>query len=488
MLDPQICEKARLARDSRFDGLFFTGVLSTGIFCRPVCPAPQPKPSHVVYFPSAAAAIDAGLRPCLRCRPEAAPGTPAWNGTSATVARAMHLIRQGALNDGNIEKLAARLGLGSRQLRRLFKQHIGASPIAMAVTQRVLFAKKLLVETDWTVTQVAFASGFGSLRRFNAAFRKTYRQAPSDLRRNVSRTAPPAGLQCTLTLPFRPPYDWDGMLAFYRTRAIQGVECVDDSGYHRSIRTGAGAGLIHIRRAPAGHALQAEVMLPDSRDLIHVVERMRRMLDLDANMEAVQRALAADPWLRPLIAQMPGMRLPGAWEPFETAVRAVVGQQISVKAARTVIARIVGRCGQPLGIDNALGLGHLFPTAAEVMRSDLSGLGLNAKRIQTLQELARAIATDQVELEIKGSLADFVRRLTLLPGIGPWTAQYIALRGLGEPDAFPDGDLGLLQAFNPNGGRLTPARLRQRAEAWRPWRGYAATYLWNHPGHVQKGE
>jgi AraC family transcriptional regulator of adaptative response / DNA-3-methyladenine glycosylase II len=479
MLDVRICEKARLARDSRFDGLFFTGVLSTGIFCRPICPAPPPKPSHVVYFPSAAAAIAAGLRPCLRCRPEAAPGTPAWNGTSATVSRAMHLIRQGALNEGNVEALAARLGLGDRQLRRLFKQHIGATPNVMATTQRVLFAKKLLVETDWPVTRIAFASGFGSLRRFNAAFRKIYRQTPSAMRRDPSCKATPTYLQCTLTLPYRPPYDWDRMLSFYRDRAIQGVENIDGSGYRRSIRTATGVGLIYIHPAPGGHALQTEVTLPDSRDLIHVVERVRRMLDLDANMGAVQRALAVDPLLKPLIMSRPGLRLPGGWDPFETAARAVVGQQISIKAARTVMARVVGRCGAALDIDNAFGLTRVFPTADEFARSDLRGLGLNAKRLQTLQGLARAIAGGQMDLEIKSTLADFVRRLTLLPGIGPWTAQYIALRGLSEPDAFPAGDLGLLQALNETIGRVTPRQLRARAEAWRPWRAYAATYLWN---------
>lgn len=479
MLDALICEKARLARDPRFDGLFFTGVLSTGIFCRPICPAPPPKLSNVIYFPSAAAAIEAGLRPCLRCRPEAAPGTPAWNGTSATVSRAMHLIRQGALNEGNVEALAARLGLGGRQLRRLFKQHIGASPIAMANTQRVLFAKKLLIETDWPVWQIAFASGFGSLRRFNAAFRKTYRQAPSAMRNDAARYKSAACLQCTLTLPYRPPYDWDRMLSFYRDRAIQGVESLDDGGYRRSIRTAAGMGMIHIHPAPAGHALQAEVTLPDSRDLIHVVERVRRLLDLDANMEAVQRALGADSLLEPLIQRRPGLRLPGCWNPFETAVRAVVGQQISIRAARTVMGSVVERCGPELDIGNDFGLTRVFPTAAEVARCDLQGLGLNAKRVQTLQGLARAVAEGEIELEIKCTLSDFVRRLTRLPGIGPWTAQYIALRGLGEPDAFPAGDLGLLQALNETIGRITPRQLHARAEAWRPWRAYAATYLWN---------
>jgi AraC family transcriptional regulator, regulatory protein of adaptative response / DNA-3-methyladenine glycosylase II len=478
MLDALICEKARLARDPRFDGLFFTGVLSTGIFCRPICPAPQPKAANVVYFPSAAAAAEAGLRPCLRCRPEAAPGTPAWNGTSATVARAMYLIGQGALNDGNVEALAARLGVGSRQLRRLFKQHVGASPVVMANTQRVLFAKKLLAETQLPITQIAFACGFGSPRRFNAAFGKTYRQSPSAFRRQASRTPSGAHFQCRLTLPFRPPFNWEHMLGFFRSRAIAGVEYADANSYRRTIFTEGGTGVISVHPARSAHHLMLEVTLPDSRGLMRVVERVRRMFDLDANMEVIQRNLAADHRLAPLVEQLRGMRLPCAWDCFETAVRAIVGQQVSVKAARTVLGRIVRQAGAlPANNDHA-GLTHCFPTASAIATADLRGLGLSARRWACLQELARTIASDPTFLEVSGTLDDFVLRLTALPGIGPWTAHYIALRGAGEPDAFPAGDLGLAQALCENGTRPGYRRLMALAERWRPWRGYAAIYLW----------
>jgi AraC family transcriptional regulator, regulatory protein of adaptative response / DNA-3-methyladenine glycosylase II len=478
MLDALICEKARLARDPRFDGLFFTGVLSTGIFCRPICPAPRPKAANVVYFPSASAAVEAGLRPCLRCRPEAAPGTPAWNGTSATVARAMHLIGQGALNDGNVEALAARLGVGSRQLRRLFNKHVGASPVVMANTQRVLFAKKLLAETQLPITQIAFACGFGSPRRFNAAFRKTYRQSPSAFRRQAPQAFSGAHFHCRLTLPFRPPLSWERMLAFFRSRAIPGVECADANSYRRTILTDGGIGLIHVYPARCGHHLMLEVSLPDSRGLMRVVERVRRMFDLDANMEAIQRSLAADRRLAPLVEQLGGMRLPSAWDCFETAVRAIVGQQISVKAARTVLGHIVRQTGALLANNDHAGLTHCFPTAAAIATADLRGLGLSARRCGCLQELARTTASDPMFLEVRGTLDDFVLRLTALPGIGPWTAHYIALRGSGEPDAFPAGDLGLAQALSEHGTRPGHGRLMALAEPWRPWRGYAAIYLW----------
>jgi AraC family transcriptional regulator of adaptative response / DNA-3-methyladenine glycosylase II len=482
MLDVQICERARLARDARFDGLFFTGVLSTGIFCRPICPAPQPKAKNVVYFSTAAAAAAAGLRPCLRCRPESAPGTPAWNGTSATVSRALALIRQGALQAGGMEGLAGRLGVGTRHLRRLFEQHLGTSPMAMANTQRVLFAKKLLVETAWPITEIALSSGFGSIRRFNAAFRGIYGRSPSDFRRHHLAHPRPAAatwFECTLALPYRPPYDWPRMLAFFKARAIHGVEHVTADGYHRTIRCHGGPGMLRVAHAPKGHGLVLKMSLPDGRDLMALVERVRRMFDLDANLEAVSRALAADPLLAPLVQQFEGLRLPGAWDPFETAVRAVVGQQISVKAARTVLGRIVERTGPPVALADAPRLSRCFPTAAELLRADPAPAGLGGRRWQTLVGLARAVADGALDLRLHTDLEEFVRRLTRLPGIGEWTAQYIALRALGEPDAFPAGDLGLIQALARNGPKPTQGRLLARAEAWRPWRAYAATYLWN---------
>jgi AraC family transcriptional regulator of adaptative response / DNA-3-methyladenine glycosylase II len=481
MLDSHICERARLARDARFDGLFFTGVLTTGIYCRPVCPAPEPKRENVVYFPSAAAAAQAGLRPCLRCRPEAAPGTPAWNGTCTTVARAMNLIRQGAFNEGDTEALASRLGVGGRHLRRLFKQHLGASPIAIANTQRVFFANQLLRETTLPVSDIAYTCGFGSIRRFNAAFRKAYAQSPTGFRRRHTDGSGDSlpGFQCRLTLAYRPPYDWDRMLAFFRHRAIPGVERVDRKGYHRVIRHQQRLGAIHVFHAPARHALLLEVQLARSPGLMEIVQRVRRMFDLDANMDAVHRTLAADGFMAPMLQGLEGLRLPGSWDPFETAVRAVVGQQVSVKGARTVVGRIAQKAGTAAEGFTDSGLTRCFPTADALGQTDLTGIGIPAKRIETLKTLSRGVASGAVVLEIGSGLAEFVRRLIQVPGIGTWTAHYIALRGLGEPDAFPESDLGIVRALTRDGEKPTPGKIRQMAEPWRPWRGYAATVLWN---------
>lgn len=480
MLDPKLCDRARLARDPRFDGLFFTGVLSTRVFCRPICPAPAPKPANVVYFPTAAAAAEAGFRPCLRCRPESAPGTPAWNGTSATVARALTLIRQGALNDGSVETLAPRLGVGSRHLRRLFKQHVGAGPVALANLQKVLFAKKLLNETDWPVTRIAFSCGFGSIRRFNAAFRKTYGRSPTDFRRDTGEPeASTAWFQCSLTLPYRPPYQWERMLAFFRARAIAGVEMVDQTAYQRTIRLDDAMGLIHVSHARSGHALVLGVRFTESRDLMAIVERVRRMFDLDANMDAILPVLASDEAMAPIVRRLEGLRLAGSWDPFETAVRAVVGQQISVKAAITVAGRLARLAGPAIALDNGSGLTHCFPTAAELCAADPESAGMPENRRSTLKRLARGVADGDIVLEAGGGLDDFVERLTRVPGIGPWTAHYIAMRGLGEPDAFPAGDLGIVRALTRDGLKPTPRQVLKQAEPWRPWRAYAATYLWN---------
>ena len=317
ILDTAICDRARLARDPRFDGLFFIGVKSTGIYCRPICPAPSPRPENIIYYPTAASAAAAGLRPCLRCRPETAPGTPAWNGTSATVARAMNLIRQGALDSGSVDDLADRLGVGTRHLRRLFRKHIGATPKSIADNQRLLFAKKLVMETDMPITQAALAAGYGSLRRFNAAFRKRVGRTPSQLRRSgpQKRPRPESGFNCTLTLPYRPPYDWDRMLAFFQGRAIPGVEWVDGRTYRRTIRLSTIRGTIAVRHAPKGHALELDGCMTDSLELLTVVERVRRMFDLDANPRAIHQTLIQDPLLEQRIRKTPGMRLPGPGTP-----------------------------------------------------------------------------------------------------------------------------------------------------------------------------
>ena len=480
-LDARICEKARLARDHRFDGLFFTGVQSTGIFCRPICPARPPNPENIVYFLSAAAALEAGFRPCLRCRPETSPGSPAWNGTSVTVARAMLLIRQGALDEGSLEDLAAKLGIGGRHLRRLFQTHLGASPKALVTTQKVLFAKKLLDETDLPITQIAFAAGFGSIRRFNAAFSKYYATAPSHLRRRPlgRKTADGPLLQCRLSLPYRPPFDWPCMLAFLEARAILGVEFVAEGAYYRTIRINATCGAISVTHAPKAPLLRLTAVLSDSRDLMAVVERVRRMFDLDANMAAIHQDLRADPILERAMRQHPGLRLPGAWDPFEVAVRAVVGQQISVRGARTLMGRIAASAGPRFDAAPQPQLTHFFPSAQELSASNLGGIGMPARRVETLQALTSAVVEQKIRFAVTKSVSCFIDQLTRIPGIGDWTAQYVAMRGLGEPDAFPAADLGLARALQQDQQRPTVQQVRQRAEKWRPWRAYAAMFLWH---------
>jgi len=360
-LNPAACERARLARDARFDGRFFTAVVSTGIYCRPVCPAPSPKPANVRYYPSAAAAAEAGFRPCLRCRPEASPGTPGWTGAPSSVSRGLKLIAESALDEGSVEDLAAKLGMGSRHLRRLFLEHLGATPVAIAQTRRVHFAKRLIDETDLPMTEVAMASGFGSIRRFNATFRGLYGRCPSELRRHEALHAPG---QYEFRLEYRPPYDWDSLISFLSARATPGIERVTPEEYHRTITLDGEAGTITVRPT-RGHALALHIPLPRPASLFRIVARVRRMFDLGADPAAISAALKRDPHLRPLIAERPGLRVPGCWDGFELAVRAVLGQQVSVKGATT----LAGRLASAFGTDT--GEGILFPTAESLADADL---------------------------------------------------------------------------------------------------------------------
>jgi AraC family transcriptional regulator of adaptative response / DNA-3-methyladenine glycosylase II len=481
MLSDKTCEKARLSRDHRFDGLFFTGVTSTGIYCRPICPAPPPKAKNVIYFPTAAAAVKAGLRPCLRCRPESSPGTPAWNGTSATVSRAMKLIRAGETAPPGIEELSVKLGVSARHLRRLFKTHIGASPKTIVNTQRVLFAKKLLNETTIPVSAIALASGFGSIRRFNAAFKKIYAKTPSELRLSTSeaKNTSCAQFHCRLTLAYRPPLDWEKMLDFFKARAIPGVEKVEANRYRRTVRIGDCRGRICVWHANRKNDLILEIELNDSRNLMEIVARVRQMFDLDANMNTIHASLSIDDLLKGIIEKNGGMRLPGAWDPFEVVVRAVVGQQISVKGARTILGRIAERAEMATGKLATQELNLFFPDAGEVSSTDLNGLGMPLKRIETLQRVTRAIHLGQIRLEAGRKTAKFIDELLQIKGIGPWTANYIAMRAFGEPDAFMAQDLGIIKALTPKGGaRPTAIQVEKRAENWRPWRAYAVVYLW----------
>ncbi|HEY4250864.1 MAG TPA: AlkA N-terminal domain-containing protein [Roseomonas sp.] len=476
-LDPEACYRALLTRDARFDGRFFTAVRTTGIYCRPICPARPPKFENIVFMPSAAAAQAAGFRPCLRCRPETSPDIAAWHGTASTISRAMALIAAGALNEGDVAGLAMRLGMGERQLRRLFQKHLGATPGAVAQTRRSLFAKQLITDTHLPMTEVALAAGFGSLRRFNASFRALYGRAPRTLRGDGMAEMP--GAAVTLTLPYRPPYDWPAMIGFLAARAIPGVEHVTPDRYARTITLGAAQGSIAIRPAGRPHALAATIRFPVVTALPAIVERIRRIFDLGADPATIAAQLAADPHLAELVATRPGLRVPGAWDGFELAIRGILGQQITVTAATRLAGRLAAAHGAPLAAPAEPGLTHVFPSPDRILQADLAAtLGMPAARIAAIRSMAAAAQADPLLFAPEQGLDAAIIRLKALPGIGEWTAQYIAMRALREPDAFPAADIGLLRAMATPAGRPTPAALLRRAEAWRPWRAYAALHLW----------
>ena len=474
--DPHICEQARLSRDARFDGLFFTAVSSTGIYCRPVCPAPRPKRENVRYYANAAAAEAAGFRPCLRCRPELAPGNDQWQRGDHVVARALKLIEAGMLAEQSLDELAARVGIGARQLRRLFVERVGAPPISVHTTRRLLFAKQLLTETALPVTEVALASGFRSLRRFNAAFAQANRIAPRELRRHPRALA---GAALVLRLGYRPPYDFEALLAFLRTRALPGVEQVDEHSYARVFDPADAPGWLRLSAWPGGeHALQLQLHCPQPTHLLGVVTTLRRMFDLDANPQVIADTFRHDAILGPLLARRPGLRLPGGWDGFEIAVRAVLGQQISVAAARTLATRIVQRWGESLPVAPMPGLERLFPTPAALAHADLREIGLTTTRAATISGMAQALLDGRVDFRAEQSLDEFVARWIALPGIGEWTAHYIAMRALSDPDAFPAADLILRREATTDAAPLGTKALTERANAWRPWRAYAVIHLW----------
>jgi AraC family transcriptional regulator, regulatory protein of adaptative response / DNA-3-methyladenine glycosylase II len=472
-LDWQVCSRARLSRDARFDGKFFIGVKGSGVYCRPICPAPTAKEKNVHYFLTAAAAAEAGFRPCLRCRPEASPATPAWCGTSNTVSRALRLIGESGLEDGGVEALAERLGVGSRHLRRLFLKHLGATPTAVAHTRRLHFAKKLIDETNLPMSQVAIASGFGCVRRFNAAIQKIYKRTPTRIRRLVRRTASQPQNEYFFLLRFRAPYHWEGMLAFLARRAIPGVEAVEQETYRRSISFNGRDGYFEVSLAERMEALAVRIQFPDPCSLFFIVERIRGMFDLGADWVDIARTLKGDPALAERVRSAPGLRVPGCWNGFELATRAIVGQLISVGSATAIAERIARKFGKPFaGVGK---LTRLFPTPEVLANADLGTVGLTKARGETIRSLARAVCEGRIRFEGIVETGAFLERLCEISGIGAWSAQYVAMRALGEPDAFPAGDLRLLRAMN-----LTSSReLERRSEAWRPWRAYATMYLWN---------
>jgi AraC family transcriptional regulator, regulatory protein of adaptative response / DNA-3-methyladenine glycosylase II len=474
-LDWQVCSRARLSRDARFDGKFFIGVLGSRVYCRSICPAPTAKEKNVRYFPSAAAAAEAGFRPCLRCRPECSPGTPAWLGTPNTVSRALRLIAESGLDDGGVEGLADRLGVGSRHLRRLFIQHLGAPPSAVAQTRRLHFAKKLIDETNLPMSEVALSSGFGCVRRFNAAIRKIYKRTPTQIRRLSRLSGLQPENQYLFRLRYRPPYNWDSMLRFLAARATPGVEAVEEGHYRRTISLNGSDGSLDVSLDEGNDALLVRVQFGDPRSLFLIVERLRAMFDLNADWAAIAPSLKSDPELARRVDTEPGIRVPGSWSGFELAVRAILGQQITVKGATTLAGALVKAFGRASSSPN--GLAYIFPRPEDLADADLNVIGLTRARAATIRGLAQAVCDSKITFEGVVAPDDFLSRLCQIPGIGTWTAQYIAMRALGEPDAFPSGDIGLLRALSLN----SSVELERRAEAWRPWRAYATMYLWSVP-------
>ncbi len=456
----------------------FSAVLTTGIYCRDGCGG-RPLPANVVRFAYAAAAEAAGFRACLRCRPYRGAEPAGWVADPEVVCRAVRLILDGALDrDGSEDRLAARLGVSARHLRRLFREHVGATPDQVARSRRAHFARRLLDDTDLSITDVAFAAGFGSVRQLNRVAAEVFRASPTELRarrRRTDRLVADGGL--VLRLPFRPPLAWDDLLAFLAPRAVPGVESVGDDRYRRTIDVDGDPGVVEVERGGADHLL-LRAHLPHWGGLIHVVQRLRRLFDLDADPGAVANGLGRDPALAPSLRARPGLRTPGVWDGFECGVRAILGQQVSVRGATTLAGRLVSRLGRPVPGVGALRLTHLFPTASAVAAAPLLDIGIPGARADAVRGFAAAVAAGDLDLDRSGIAEHLTEQLTRLRGVGPWTAQYMALR-LGHADAFPAGDLWLRRALRTNGSVPTASEVERRAEPWRPWRSYAAMHLWS---------
>ena len=484
VFDDESCYRALQARDPRFDGWFYVGVLSTGIYCRPSCPARLPKRANVRFLPSSAAAHGAGFRACKRCRPDATPGSPEWNVRADVVGRAMRLIHDGMVDRHGVGEVARRVGYSERQLNRLLVAELGAGPLALARAQRAQTARVLLETTAMPAAGVAFAAGFSSVRQFNDTIREVFAMTPTAVRAAAPRRAAGAAAgSVTLRLPYRAPLAAAELFRFLAMRAVPGVEAGDGGGYRRTLALPYGAGIVDLR--PSERHIRATLQLDDLRDLTAAVQRSRRLLDLDADPHAVDAHLGADPLLAPLVAARPGLRSPGHVDAAELAFRAVLGQQVSVAGARMLAGRLARRYGAPLA-GPADGLTHGFPSAAALAACDPSGLPVPKARARALVALAAAIAGGDVVLDPGADRADVAERLGRLPGIGPWTVSYILLRGLGDPDVFLPADLGVRRAL----GRLDPpaaADPAARARVWRPWSSYALHHLWATLGPPKKG-
>ena len=501
--DPDTCFRAMQSRDSRFDGCFFVAVSSTGIYCRPSCPAAPPRREHVSFYPTAAAAQASGYRACLRCRPDASPGSPEWNLRADVAGRAMRLIADGVVDREGVDGLARRLAYSPRQLRRLLQSELGAGPLSLARAQRAQTARLLIETTDLPFADVAFAAGFASLRQFNDTMRDVFARSPRELRaksragargpatarRDADTRGDADGIDhltaIALRLPVREPFDARGLLRFFAVRAVAGIEEVDGDTLRRTIPLPQGVAVAELTLAHEGHAetkggphVDAVLRLAGLPDLAVAVSRCRALLDLDADPLAVDAVLGADPLLAPLITLRPGRRVAGAADGTEVAVRAVLGQQVSVASARATAARLVRTFGAPLA--QPIGaLTHAFPTAEALADADPALLPMPASRARTIRALARAITERRLELDPGADRDETRRRLLELPGVGPWTASYIAMRALADTDAFPATDLGMLRGLAALGGPADPSAAVAVSERWRPWRAYAVQHLWD---------
>jgi AraC family transcriptional regulator, regulatory protein of adaptative response / DNA-3-methyladenine glycosylase II len=505
-LDFDVCYRAVRSRDGRFDGRFFTGVTSTGIYCRPSCPSRTPLRANVRFYSQPAAAERDGFRPCRRCRPEVAPDAPDWDVRADLVGRALRLIAGGAADEGGVDAVADRLAVSTRHLHRLFVSELGAGPLAIARTRRAHLARQLIDHSDLRMADIAFAAGFSSIRAFNAVMRQTYGDAPAQLRREgrasrgpelsgrlgepaapsnaspeshvlVAGRGRPQGNAFDLRLRFRPPIALPELWRWLAWHSAPGAEEVLPDLYRRTVRMGDGHAVLELSPAEAGDHLVMRLLADDLAGLGAVVQGARRAFDLDADPAAIEAVLSQDPLLAPLVERRPGVRLPGAFDGFELAARVVLGQQVSVAAARTLAGRLIATLGTPLNRPYG-SLTHLWPTPEAVADGDLTGIGLTSRRAETLRSLAAAVSAGTLVLDGCGDPADVTDALQSLPGVGPWTAAAVAMGALRDPDALPASDLGLRRALERLGTPGDPREVMQRAERWRPWRAYAVMHLW----------
>lgn len=478
MIDKQIAYRAMTSRDARFDGVFYVGVTSTGIYCRPICPVKPPYLENCLFFDSAEAAEKAAFRPCLRCRPELAPGNAPVDNSHRIADLLIQRIEEGLIEDiDSLEEIAAQFSLSSRQLRRIVHKELGVSPLELRQTRRLLLAKQLLTETSLPVTEIAYASGFTSLRRFNEVFNRQYRMPPSRLRKAVSEQGQPIGSETsTLLLSYRPPFNWTALLSFLRLRAIKGVECVDEESYTRTVRLGEHTGWVRVTQASNKHGLNVTFTHSLTAVLPALLRRLRNLFDLNAHPELIAAHLQQDPLLKPSLEKDPGLRVPGAFDGFEMVVRAILGQQITVKAATTLGGRFAEAFGDPIQTPFPE-LTRLSPLPARVAAAtldEIASLGIISARSRTLLAIAQTCDNGEIRLDAATQPEEAIKVLMAQPGIGEWTAQYIAMRALRWPDAFPSGDI----VVRKNLGNVTAKEAERLSQEWRPWRSYAVMHIW----------